>query len=147
MNTGNKPIKSKSGLVTTIAWGLEEGKVNYALEGSIFVSGSSIQWLRDQLRIIDSAQDTEYMARRVDSTDGVYVVPAFTGLGAPYWDPYARGVICGITRGTNKYHIVRATLESQAFLSNDVLQAMVNDLGSPITVSYTHLTLPTNREV
>ncbi len=132
MNTGNKPVKSESGLVTTIAWGLEEGKVNYALEGSIFVSGSSIQWLRDQLRIIDSAQDTEYMARRVDSTDGVYVVPAFTGLGAPYWDPYARGVICGITRGTNKYHIVRATLESQAFLSNDVLQAMVNDLGSPI---------------
>ncbi len=132
MNTGNKPVKSDSGLVTTIAWGLEEGQVNYALEGSIFVAGSSIQWLRDQLRIIDSAQDTEYMARRVDSTDGVYVVPAFTGLGAPYWDPYARGVICGITRGTNKYHIVRATLESQAFLSNDVLQAMVNDLGSPI---------------
>lgn len=132
MNTGKKPVKSDSGLVTTIAWGLKEGEVNYALEGSIFVSGSSIQWLRDQLRIIDSAQDTEYMAQRVDSTDGVYIVPAFTGLGAPYWDPYARGVICGITRGTNKYHIVRAMLESQAFLSNDVLQAMSNDLGVPI---------------
>ncbi|MDD7593280.1 MAG: glycerol kinase GlpK [Peptoniphilaceae bacterium] len=132
MNTGDEPVESRNGLVTTIAWGMEEGKVSYALEGSIFVAGSSIQWLRDQLRIIDSAQDTEYMAKRVDSTEGVYVVPAFTGLGAPYWDPHARGAIVGITRGTNKYHIVRATLESQAFLSNDVLQAMANDLGRPL---------------
>lgn len=132
MNTGEKPVASKSGLVTTIAWGLEENKVNYALEGSIFVAGSSVQWLRDQLRIVDRAQDTEYMATRVPDTGGVYVVPAFTGLGAPYWDPYARGVICGITRGTTKYHIIRATLESQAFLSNDVLQAMAKDLGQPL---------------
>lgn len=132
MNTGEKPVFSKNGLVTTIAWGLEEGKVNYALEGSIFVAGSSVQWLRDELRIVDSAIDTEYYATRVKDTDGVYVVPAFTGLGAPYWDPYARGAIVGITRGTNRYHIVRATLESQAFLSNDVLQAMSQDLGAPL---------------
>lgn len=132
MNTGEKPVFSKNGLVTTIAWGLEEGKVSYALEGSIFVAGSSVQWLRDELRIVDSAIDTEYYATRVKDTDGVYVVPAFTGLGAPYWDPYARGAIVGITRGTNRYHIVRATLESQAFLSNDVLQAMSEDLGAPL---------------
>jgi glycerol kinase len=132
MNTGDQAVQSKNGLVTTIAWGLEEGKVTYALEGSVFVSGSSVQWLRDQLRIVDHAEDTEYMATRVDSTGGVYVVPAFTGLGAPYWDPYARGVIVGITRGTSKYQIIRATLESQAFLSNDVLQAMANDLGAPL---------------
>jgi glycerol kinase len=132
MNTGDKPVKSENGLLTTIAWGLDEGKVNYALEGSIFVAGSATQWLRDQLRIVDTAQDTEYMASRVPDTGGVYVVPAFTGLGAPYWDPYARGVICGITRGTNKYHIIRATLESQAFLSNDVLQAMSQDLKQPL---------------
>lgn len=127
MNTGETPVKSENGLVTTIAWGLEEGKVNYALEGSIFVAGSAIQWLRDEMRVIDTAPDSEYMATRVDSTEGVYVVPAFTGLGAPYWDPYARGTIVGITRGTNKYHIIRATLESLAYLSNDVLQAMSAD--------------------
>ncbi|MDY3987220.1 glycerol kinase GlpK [Peptoniphilaceae bacterium SGI.097] len=132
MNTGNKAVRSKNGLLTTIAWGLEPGKVTYALEGSIFVAGSSIQWLRDQLRIVDSAEDTEYYATRVPDTGGVYVVPAFTGLGAPYWDPFARGVIVGITRGTNRYHIIRATLEAQAFLSNDVLQAMANDLGTPL---------------
>lgn len=127
MNIGDKPVVSNNGLVTTIAWGLEENKVTYALEGSIFVAGSAIQWLRDQLRIVDTAQDTEYMATRVDDTDGCYVVPAFTGLGAPYWDAYSRGCIVGITRGTNKYHIIRATLESLAYLSNDVLTAMEND--------------------
>ncbi|NLW51851.1 MAG: glycerol kinase GlpK [Tissierellia bacterium] len=127
MNTGDTPVKSKNGLVTTIAWGLKENEVVYALEGSIFVAGSSVQWLRDSLRIVDTAKDTEYMATQVEDTDGVYVVPAFTGLGAPYWDPFARGIIVGITRGTSKYHIIRATLESQAYLSNDVLQSMVND--------------------
>lgn len=132
MNTGKEARISKKGLVTTIAWGLKEGEVSYALEGSIFVAGSSIQWLRDSLRILDSAEDSEYMAGRVSDTAGCYIVPAFTGLGAPYWDPYARGVIVGISRGTNKYHIVRATLESQAYLSNDVLQAMSSDANTPL---------------
>ena len=113
MNTGEKPVFSKNGLVTTIAWGLD-GKVNYALEGSIFVAGAAIQWLRDELRIIDSAPDSEYMAKKVKDTNGCYVVPAFTGLGAPHWDQYARGTIVGNTRGVNKYHIIRATLESLA---------------------------------
>lgn len=128
MNTGEKPIFSKNGLVTTIAWGLD-GKVNYALEGSVFVAGASIQWLRDQLRVVDTAPDSEYMATRVKDTAGCYVVPAFTGLGAPYWDQYARGVIVGLTRGCNKYHIVRATVESLAHQVNDVLQAMKADSG------------------
>ena len=128
MNTGEKPIFSKNGLVTTIAWGLD-GKVNYALEGSVFVAGASIQWLHDQLRVVDTAPDSEYMATRVKDTAGCYVVPAFTGLGAPYWDQYARGVIVGLTRGCNKYHIVRATVESLAYQVNDVLQAMKADSG------------------
>lgn len=128
MNTGEKPIFSKNGLVTTIAWGLD-GKVNYALEGSVFVAGASIQWLRDQLRVVDTAPASEYMATRVKDTAGCYVVPAFTGLGAPYWDQYARGVIVGLTRGCNKYHIVRATVESLAYQVNDVLQAMKADSG------------------
>ena len=128
MNTGEKPIFSKNGLVTTIAWGLD-GKVNYALEGSVFVAGASIQWLRDQLRVVDTAPDSEYMATRVKDTAGCYVVPAFTGLGAPYWDQYARGVIVGLTRGCNKYHIVRATVEYLAYQVNDVLQAMKADSG------------------
>ena len=128
MNTGEKPIFSKNGLVTTIAWGLD-GKVNYALEGSVFVAGASIQWLRDQLRVVDTAPDSEYMATRVKDTAGCYVVPAFTGLGAPYWDQYARGVIVGLTRGCNKYHIVSATVESLAYQVNDVLQAMKADSG------------------
>ena len=128
MNTGEKPIFSKNGLVTTIAWGLD-GKVNYALEGSVFVAGASIQWLRDQLRVVDTAPDSEYMATRVKDTAGCYVVPAFTGLGAPYWDQYARGVIVGLTRGCNKYHIVRSTVESLAYQVNDVLQAMKADSG------------------
>ena len=128
MNTGEKPVFSKNGLVTTIAWGLD-GKVNYALEGSIFVAGASIQWLRDEMRLIDSSPDSEYMARKVKDTNGCYVVPAFTGLGAPHWDQYARGTIVGITRGVNKYHIIRATLESLAYQTNDVLQAMQADSG------------------
>ena len=128
MNTGEKPVFSKNGLLTTIAWGID-GKVNYALEGSIFVAGAAIQWLRDEMRIIDSAPDSEYMAKKVKDTNGCYVVPAFTGLGAPHWDQYARGTIVGITRGVNKYHIIRATLESLAFQVNDVLQAMRADSG------------------
>lgn len=128
MNTGEQPVFSKNGLVTTIAWGID-GKVNYALEGSIFVAGAAIQWLRDELRLIDSASDTEYMAQKVKDTNGCYIVPAFTGLGAPHWDQYARGAIVGLTRGVNKYHIVRATLESLAYQVNDVLSAMKADSG------------------
>ena len=126
MNTGEKPVFSSNGLLTTIAWGLD-GKVNYALEGSVYVAGAAIQWLRDELRVIDSSSDSEYFATRVKNTNGCYVVPAFTGLGAPYWDPFARGVITGLTRGVNKYHIIRATLESLAFQTNDVLRAMEKD--------------------
>ena len=128
MNTGEKPVFSKNGLVTTIAWGLD-GKVTYALEGSIFVAGAAIQWLRDELKVIDSSEDSEYMANKVSDTHGCYVVPAFTGLGAPHWDQYARGTIVGITRGVNKYHIIRATLESIAYQVNDVLNAMKADSG------------------
>ena len=128
MNTGDKPVFSKNGLVTTIAWGLD-GKVTYALEGSIFVAGAAIQWLRDELKVIDSSEDSEYMANKVSDTHGCYVVPAFTGLGAPHWDQYARGTIVGITRGVNKYHIIRATLESIAYQVNDVLNAMKADSG------------------
>lgn len=128
MNTGDKPVFSENGLVTTIAWGLD-GKVTYALEGSIFVAGAAIQWLRDEMRLIDSAEDSEYMARKVPDTNGCYVVPAFTGLGAPHWDQYARGTIVGITRGVNKYHLIRATLESIAYQVCDVLGAMKADSG------------------
>ncbi|MCI6631304.1 MAG: glycerol kinase GlpK, partial [Lachnospiraceae bacterium] len=132
MNTGEKPVYSKNGLVTTIAWGLD-GKVNYALEGSIFVAGAAIQWLRDEMRLIDTSPDSEYMAKKVKDTNGCYVVPAFTGLGAPHWDQYARGTIVGLTRGVNKYHIIRATLESLAYQTNDVIAAMQADSG--ITLS------------
>ena len=128
MNTGEKPVFSKNGLVTTIAWGLD-GKVEYALEGSIFVAGAAIQWLRDQLKVLDSSPDSEYMAKKVKDTNGCYVVPAFTGLGAPHWDQYARGTIVGLTRGCNKYHIIRATLDSLCYQVNDVLQAMKADSG------------------
>ncbi len=128
MNTGETPVFSENGLVTTIAWGLD-GKVNYALEGSIFVAGASIQWLRDQMRLIDSAEDSEYWANKAHGTHGCYVVPAFTGLGAPHWDQYARGTIVGITRGTNKNHIIRATLESIAYQVCDVIDAMRADSG------------------
>ena len=128
MNTGDKPIFSRNGLVTTIAWGLN-GTVQYALEGSIFVAGAAIQWLRDELRFIESASDSEYLAQKVKDTNGCYVVPAFTGMGAPYWDAYARGAVVGLTRGVNKYHIVRATLDSIAYQTNDVLTAMEADSG------------------
>ena len=128
MNTGEKPVFSNNGLVTTIAWGLD-GKVEYALEGSIFVAGAAIQWLRDEMRLIDSSPDSEYMALKVKDTNGCYVVPAFTGLGAPYWDQYARSTIVGLTRGVNKYHIIRATLDSLCYQTNDVLQAMKADSG------------------
>ena len=128
MNTGEKPVFSKNGLVTTIAWGLG-GTVNYALEGSIFVAGAAVQWLRDEMNLINSSEESERMAQMVEDTNGCYVVPAFTGLGAPHWDQYARGTIVGITRGVNKYHIIRATLESLAYQVNDVLSAMKADSG------------------
>lgn len=128
MNTGETATASKSGLLTTIAWGLD-GKVEYALEGSIFISGAAIQWLRDALRLIDSAEDSEYFARKVQDNGGVYVVPAFAGLGTPYWDMYAKGAIFGLTRGSGKEHIVRATLESLAYQTKDVIAAMEADSG------------------
>ncbi|MBQ7001496.1 MAG: glycerol kinase GlpK [Oscillospiraceae bacterium] len=128
MNTGEKPIFSENGLVTTIAWGLN-GKVHYALEGSIFIAGAAIQWLRDELQFISSAAESEALALKVSDTNGCYVVPAFTGLGAPHWDAYARGAIVGLTRGVNRNHIVRATLDSIAYQTNDVLKAMEADSG------------------
>ncbi len=128
MNTGEDPIESKHGLLTTIAYGIN-GKVNYALEGSIFVTGAAVQWLRDELKIVDSAADTEYYATKVKDNGGVYFVPAFAGLGAPYWDMYARGTIVGLTRGSSKAHIIRATLESIAYQTRDVLEAMEADSG------------------
>ena len=131
MNTGSTPVSSKNGLITTIAWGLD-GKVNYALEGSIFVAGAAIQWLRDELKIISSAAETEALCREVPDTCGVYLVPAFVGLGAPYWDSYARGALTGLTRGANRCHIVRAAVESMAYQTSDVLKAMEQDAGIPL---------------
>ncbi len=131
MNTGEKAVKSESGLLTTIAWGLD-GKVEYALEGSVFVAGSAIQWLRDGMRMLKDAKDSEIYAERVESTDGVYVVPAFVGLGTPYWDSDVRGSIFGITRGVTKEHFIRATLESLAYQTKDVLSAMEADSGIAI---------------
>ncbi|MBB5335418.1 glycerol kinase GlpK [Pectinatus brassicae] len=128
MNTGSQLYDSKNGLLTTIAWGID-GEVQYALEGSIFVAGSAIQWLRDGLKIVESAPDTEFYANKVDDAEGVYVVPAFVGLGAPYWDMKARGAIFGLTRGTTKNHIIRATLDSLAYQTKDVLDAMQADSG------------------
>ena len=128
MNTGEEMVQSKNGLVTTIAIGLN-GKVQYALEGSIFVGGAVVQWLRDELRLVGESKDTEYFARKVKDNGGVYVVPAFVGLGAPYWDMYARGAILGLTRGANKNHIIRAALESIAYQTRDVLEAMQEDSG------------------
>lgn len=128
MNTGEEMITSKNGLLTTIAWGVD-GKVEYALEGSIFVAGAVIQWLRDELQIISDASDSEYFASKVEDNGGVYVVPAFVGLGAPYWDMYARGNISGLTRGSNKNHIIRAALESIAYQSRDIVEAMEEDSG------------------
>jgi len=132
MNTGDTPVTSKAGLLTTIAWGLN-GKVTYALEGSVFIAGAAIQWLRDGLKLIDESPDSEYYAMKVEDTEGVYVVPAFAGLGAPYWDMYARGAIFGLTRGTTKAHLVRATLDSLAYQSRDVLDAMEKDSKSKLT--------------
>lgn len=128
MNTGKKAVQSKHGLLTTIAWGLD-GEVEYALEGSIFVAGSAIQWLRDGLRMIESAEESETYASRVESSNGVYVVPAFVGFGTPYWDSEARGAVFGLTRGTTKEHFIRATLESLAYQTKDVLDAMTADAG------------------
>ncbi|MDD3167921.1 MAG: FGGY-family carbohydrate kinase, partial [Eubacteriales bacterium] len=132
MNTGTKPVFSHNGMITTIAWGMN-GAINYALEGSVFVAGAAIQWLRDEMKLIDRASDSEWMAREVKDTNGVYLIPAFVGLGAPYWDPYARGTIVGITRGANRFHVVRATLESLAYQTNDVLKAMEEDAGIKLT--------------
>jgi glycerol kinase len=128
MNTGEKAVPSNAGLLTTIAWGID-GKVEYALEGSIFVAGSAIQWLRDGMRMLKNAGDSEQYAQRVESTEGVYVVPAFVGLGTPYWDSDVRGAVFGVTRGTSKEHFVRATLESLAYQTKDVLSAMEEDSG------------------
>jgi len=128
MNVGEKPVYSKNGLLTTIAWGVD-GKVEYALEGSIFVAGAAVQWLRDEMELVANAKESEAAAVSVPDTNGCYVVPAFTGLGAPYWDQYARGVIVGLTRGVNRNHVIRATLESLAFLTGDVLEAMKADSG------------------
>ncbi|OLS03437.1 glycerol kinase GlpK [Tissierella creatinophila] len=126
MNTGEKMITSQNGLLTTIAWGID-GKVEYALEGSIFVAGAVVQWLRDELQIVHDVKDTEYFARKVEDTGGVYLVPAFVGLGAPYWDMYARGTMVGLTRGTNRNHIIRAALESICYQTRDILEAMEQD--------------------
>ena len=131
MNTGDTPVASKNGLITTIAIGLE-GKVQYALEGSVFVGGAVIQWLRDEMRFFTDSRDAEYYAQKVDSNGGVYLVPAFTGLGAPYWDMYARGAILGITRGTKREHIIRAAQESIAYQVADLVQAMEADTGMPL---------------
>ncbi|WP_018085303.1 glycerol kinase GlpK [Desulfurispora thermophila] len=132
MNTGEKLFDSQNGLLTTIAWGID-GKVEYALEGSIFIAGAAIQWLRDGLKLVEAAPDSEYFAGKVQDTDGVYLVPAFVGLGAPYWDMRARGAIVGLTRGTTKYHLIRAALESLAYQTRDVLGAMEADSGIKLT--------------
>lgn len=131
MNTGEKVVKSKNGLLSTIAWGLD-GKVKYALEGSVFVAGAAVQWLRDELGIISDSAETEAIAMSVPDTNGAVFVPAFTGLGAPYWDPYARGAILGLSRGTNKNHIVRAVLESLGYQTKDLAEAMASDCGTAL---------------
>lgn len=131
VNTGEFAVESKNGLITTIAWGLD-GKVNYALEGSVFVSGATIQWLRDEVKLIENAAQTEEIARSVSDTAGAYIVPAFTGLGAPYWDPYARGAVLGLTRGVNKNHLVRAALESMAYQTYDLMTSMAEDMGQQL---------------
>ncbi|MEC0125747.1 glycerol kinase GlpK [Paenibacillus pabuli] len=131
MNTGEQPVQSEHGLITTIAWGMN-GKIEYALEGSIFVAGSAVQWLRDGLRMLRSSKDSEDYAARVPSTDGVYMVPAFVGLGSPYWDSEVKGAVFGLTRGTTKEHFIRATLEALAYQTRDVLEAMESDSGIPV---------------
>jgi glycerol kinase len=130
MNTGNEPVRSQNNLLTTVAWKLGDGgKMVYALEGSVFIAGAAVQWLRDEVKLVDDAAESEGLARSVPDTGGVYMVPAFVGLGAPYWDPYARGAIVGLTRGSNRAHIVRATLESIAYQTRDVVGAMQADSG------------------
>lgn len=131
VNTGSKPVASKNGLITTIAWGIDD-KINYALEGSVFISGALIQWLRDELKILDNAAQSEEIARSVPDTSGAYIVPAFTGLGAPYWDPYARGAILGLTRGVNRNHLIRAAIESMAYQTYDLMTSMAEDMGGNI---------------
>jgi glycerol kinase len=129
MNTGDKAVASKNNLLTTVAWKLGDAPTQYALEGSVFIAGAAVQWLRDELQIIKSSDETEPLARSIDNSGGVYVVPAFVGLGTPYWDQYARGTIVGLTRGTGRAHIVRATLESIAYQTRDVVEAMKADSG------------------
>jgi glycerol kinase len=133
MNTGDKPMVSKTGLLTTIAWGIH-GKIYYALEGSVFIAGAAVQWLRDSLKLIDDSADSEFYSSKIIDSEGVYMVPAFVGLGAPYWDMYARGAIFGLTRGTSKAHLIRATLESLAFQTRDVLEAMEKDARQPLSI-------------
>lgn len=133
MNTGKEPVKSRSGLLTTIAWGID-GKISYALEGSVFVAGAVVKWLRDELKMIDDAAQTEQIARSVEDSGGVYVVPAFVGLGTPYWDPAARGSIFGLTRGASRAHIVRACLEAICYQTADVIDAMARDASSLNTI-------------
>jgi glycerol kinase len=132
MNTGETPVSSRNGLLTTVAWGLD-GKTTYALEGSVFMAGAAVQWLRDDMKLIEESPDSEWMAMKVADACGVYVVPAFVGLGAPHWDPFARGVITGLTRAAGKNHVIRATLESIAYQTYDVLEAMEKDAGFPLT--------------
>ena len=132
VNTGSRPVESRNGLITTVAWGLD-GRVCYALEGSVFISGALIQWLRDEVRILDNAAQSEEIARSVPDTAGAYIVPAFTGMGAPYWDPYARGAVLGLTRGVNRNHLVRAAIESMAYQTYDLMISMAEDMGEPIS--------------
>ena len=132
VNTGSRPVESKNRLITTVAWGLD-GRVCYALEGSVFISGALIQWLRDEVRILDNAAQSEEIARSVPDTAGAYIVPAFTGMGAPYWDPYARGAVLGLTRGVNRNHLVRAAIESMAYQTYDLMISMAEDMGEPIS--------------
>src|SRR5919198_3107819 len=131
LNTGDKPVPSKNHLLTTIGWNVQ-GKVTYALEGSIFVAGAVVQWLRDELGVIPSAAESEALAASVPDANGVYVVPAFVGLGAPHWDPHARGAIFGLTRGTTRAHLARATLEAMAYQTRDVIAAVERDAGVPL---------------
>jgi glycerol kinase len=133
LNTGDQVVRSTQGLLSTIAFGLQPGKATYALEGSIFVTGAAIQWLRDGLGFFERSPEVEFLARQVENTGDVYFVPAFAGLGAPYWDPYARGTIVGITRGTTRAHLARAALEAMAYQTADVIAAMERDAGSPLT--------------
>jgi glycerol kinase len=133
MNTGSELIHSTKGLLSTIAWGID-GKITYALEGSIFIAGAAVQWLRDEMRLIDKSEDSEYFAQKIDDNEGVYFVPAFSGLGAPHWDMYARGTIVGLTRSTNKNHIIRAALESIAYQTKDVVDTMTEESGIDLKI-------------